>query len=201
VDGGVVENGVDAGLTGVAALQSPVRYVTLPAGGDTAVARIGRDGGRVQRSRRLRGTFTIPAIALDGTASGLSADGRTLVLIRPRPAFPRTRTQLAVLDARRLRVRELIVLGGDFSYDALSPDGAMLFLVRDTSHRDPPAERCARWTSAAAACCANRSSTRASRTSERAATRSRAVRRRRRPLAWRSAPARSRVRGAGNSEH
>jgi hypothetical protein len=85
----------------------------------------------------LRGSFTIPAVALDGTGSGLSADGRTLVLIRPRPGYPRARTTLAIIDARMLTVRRVLRLSGDFSFDALSPDGATMYLIEYTSRRDP----------------------------------------------------------------
>ena len=78
-----------------------------------------------------------PAVALDGTASGLSADRGTLVLIRPRERFPQRSTRLAVLDARRLKLREVVELRGDFSFDALSPDGRTLYLIEYTSRRDP----------------------------------------------------------------
>jgi hypothetical protein len=128
---------VDAGWSGVTRPESPARYVTVPARSSTVLARVRRDGGQVLQSRVLRGTFTIPAVALDGSASGLSADGRTLVLIRPRPAFPRARTVFAVLDARLLRVRRILRLAGDFSFDALSPDGRTMYLVEYTSRRDP----------------------------------------------------------------
>jgi hypothetical protein len=129
--------GVDAGGGGVTTAGASERYVTLPARGSTVVARVRRDGGEVVRSRALRGTFVIPAVALDGTASGLSADGRTLVLIRPRAAFPRSRTQFAVLDAHGLKLRERIRMRGDFSYDAMSPDGRTLYLIQYLSRRDP----------------------------------------------------------------
>src|SRR5215207_3380167 len=134
---GLPVGGVDAGPTGISVPGSPARFVTLPAGGDTVVARIDRDGGQVLGSRLLRGTFTIPAVALDGSASGLSADGRTLVVIRPRAAFPRARTAFAVLGGRRLTLRRRVRLDGDFSFDALSPDGRTMFLIEYTSRRDP----------------------------------------------------------------
>ena len=85
----------------------------------------------------MPGALTVPVVALDGSPSGLSADGRTLVLIRPRPAFPRARTRFAVLGARRLVPRRTLTLEGDYSFDALSPDGATLYLIRYTSRRDP----------------------------------------------------------------
>jgi hypothetical protein len=134
---GLPVTGVDAGWSGVTTPESPARYVTVPVGHDTLLARVRRDGGQVLGSRLLRGSFTIPAVALDGSASGLSADGRTLVLIRPRGTFPRARTPLAVVDPQRLRVRDVIRLDGDFSFDALSPDGALMYLIEYTSPRDP----------------------------------------------------------------
>jgi len=77
----------------------------------------------VLRSRIIHGVLTIPAVAYDGSAAGLSADGTTLVLIEPRKSFPRAETTLVVLDTRALRVRTLVRLRGDFSFDAVSPDG------------------------------------------------------------------------------
>ena len=50
--------GVDVGPTGVVAASGEARYVTLPAGGATVVARVEPTGGRVLGSRLLRGTFT-----------------------------------------------------------------------------------------------------------------------------------------------
>ncbi len=88
-------------------------------------------------ARSLDGRFTIPAVAYDGSPGGLSADGRTLVLINPRTGFPRRITTLAVLDTQRLRARDVIRLTGDFSFDAISPDGRLLYLVQYLSQRDP----------------------------------------------------------------
>ena len=79
----------------------------------------------------------MPVVALDGSAAGLSADGSTLVLIKPRVAFPRARTTFVVVAAKELRVRERVTLKGDFSYDALSPDGRSLYLIEYTSRTDP----------------------------------------------------------------
>jgi hypothetical protein len=130
--------GVDLSRAGVAA-SDPVapRYVSLPAGQDTLVAAVSQDGGHVRRSRLLDGRFSVPAVAYDGSPGGLSADGRTLVLINPRKGFPRRDTTLAVLDTRRLRARDVITLKGDFSFDAISPNGRLLYLVQYLSKRDP----------------------------------------------------------------
>jgi hypothetical protein len=79
----------------------------------------------------------VPVVAYDGSASGLAADGRTLVLIRPRVAFPRRTTTFAVLGTERLRLEDAVTLRGDFSFDAVSPDGRWLYLVQYLSKRDP----------------------------------------------------------------
>jgi hypothetical protein len=110
------------------------RLVALPTERGTVVARIGET---VYMSRLLEGRYTVPVVALDHTASGLSTDGSTLVLINPRRTFPRARTSFVVLNAKNLRVRSHFVLQGDFSFDALSPDGTRLFLIHYLSRRDP----------------------------------------------------------------
>jgi hypothetical protein len=110
------------------------RLVALPTERGTVVARI---GSSVYASRLLDGRYTVPVVALDHTASGLSTDGSTLVFINPRRTFPRARTSFVVLNAKSLRVRSHLVLQGDFSFDALSPDGTRLFLIHYLSRRDP----------------------------------------------------------------
>lgn len=127
--------GIDVGNTGVTTPR--VRYVTLPLQGNTLLAQVDREGGSVLKRRALRGRFTIPAVALDGSADGLSTDGRVLVLIRPRLAFPRAETAFAIIEADRLRVRAIVTLRGDYSFDALSPDGSLLYLIKYLSPRDP----------------------------------------------------------------
>src|SRR5439155_1643004 len=127
--------GIDAGPSGVA--RGGIRYVTLGNGArSTMVAAVRREGGQVLRAASLRGAFTVPAVALDGSASGLSADGRTLVLIRPRAAFPQARTVLAILAVPELRVRRVLRLRGDFSFDAIAPDGRSLYLIQYVSRTD-----------------------------------------------------------------
>jgi hypothetical protein len=126
--------------SGVVAPGAESRYTTVSAGrSGTMVLRTSVGGGEVERSRVIRGVFTVPAVAYDGSASGLSADGATLVLIRPRRGFPRQRTTFAVVAAPRLRVEKRISLNGDFSFDALSPDGRTMYLIEYVDRRDPTA--------------------------------------------------------------
>jgi hypothetical protein len=126
---------IDAGPTGVAS--GATRYVTLNGPRGTTLAAIATKSGRIERWRYLHQRLTVPAVAFDGTPSGLSADGRTLVLIRPRLGFPQSRTVLAILDARTLAPRRTVRLRGDFSFDAISPDGRRLFFIHYLSPTDP----------------------------------------------------------------
>ncbi|MDQ3742108.1 MAG: hypothetical protein M3320_00930 [Actinomycetota bacterium] len=137
---GLPVGNVDVGDEGVVAPGGSDRIVALTSEvGTTAVARIDREGGTVERWRWLREPLTVPGVALDGTADGLSADGSRVVLIRPREVnhFPLRRTRLVALDARTLRVQRRLSLRGDFSFDALSPDGRRLYLVHYVDRRDP----------------------------------------------------------------
>jgi hypothetical protein len=133
---GLPASSLDYGPSGVAAPSSPFRYVTLRAGNDTVLARTAQEGGQVMFTRRIPGRFTIPAVAYDGTTSGLAADEQTLVLIRPRARFPQRTTTLAIVDTPRLRAH-IVTLRGDFSFDAISPDGRWAYLVHYHSPRNP----------------------------------------------------------------
>jgi hypothetical protein len=129
--------GVEVGGTGVVSPSGEERYVTVPAGDGTVVAQVSTGDGTIQSSRLLPGKLTITAVAYDASASGLSADGKTLVLIEPRKRFPRARTRLAILDVPRLSRRATIDLRGDFSFDAISPHGGLVYLIQYRSKTDP----------------------------------------------------------------
>jgi hypothetical protein len=129
--------GVDVGQEGVAVPGGASRYVAIPDGNLTLVQRVATRGGRILRLSRLSGSYTIPAVAYDGSAGGLSWNGRTLVLIEPRQRFPRQTTTFAILDARQLTLRKVVTLRGDFSFDAVSPGGRWMYLIDYTDPQDP----------------------------------------------------------------
>jgi hypothetical protein len=122
--------------TGVTNSAADVRYHAVEAGDGTVVMRL-RSDGLILRSRFIEGSWGIPAVAYDGTASGLSENGETLVTINPRDRFPRSQTPFLIFDAKRLRITDRITLDGDFSFDAISPDGQTMYLIQYLSPRDP----------------------------------------------------------------
>src|SRR5437899_2628594 len=67
------------GWTGIAA-PGGVRYVAVTSSRDTVVEQIETRSGRVMRYGWVRGIYGIPTVAFDGTTSGLSRDGKHLVL-------------------------------------------------------------------------------------------------------------------------
>lgn len=126
----------DAGPNGIVSADHKVRWVTRDEKGRTVVEKRDVSTGVVMRTTRLHGHFTIPVVALDGTPAGLSHDAGTLVLIKPRATFPRRHTTLAILDTATLRTRPF-TLRGDFSFDAVSPDGTAVYLIHYLDRRDP----------------------------------------------------------------
>jgi hypothetical protein len=119
-----------SGRAGAVAPGGRERLLTRPAGRDTVVLAVRRGSAEVLRSRRIAGRWSVPAVTLDNATTGLSADGRTLVLARPTRAFPPTATRLAVVDARTLGVRRTIALRGFFTVDAISPDGRWAYVIQ-----------------------------------------------------------------------
>ncbi|HUA05446.1 MAG TPA: hypothetical protein VMB27_16190 [Solirubrobacteraceae bacterium] len=119
------------GGSGISAPGSPYRYVAVHAGRDaTLIKRLGGGGSSPgPASIRVGGNYGIPGVGSAGQLTGLSADGRTLVVDElVQAGVPRT-TRLLVLDAPRLAVRASIALPGWSLVDAISPDGRWLYLI------------------------------------------------------------------------
>src|SRR4051812_48253590 len=96
--------------------------------GGTTLAAIDREDGRALRSKTFRTTWGIPLVAFDGTAGGLSKDGRTLVLSDTNGINPEAvRTSFLVLDTATFRVLRNVRLKGSWSFDALSPDARTMY--------------------------------------------------------------------------
>jgi hypothetical protein len=90
---------------------------------------IDRRGGRLLQARLIRERLSVSMVAFDGTGTGLSADGGTLVLAPPRITIPRRHSHFVVFGASRLRRVSDFTLHGDFSLDAISPDGNRLYFI------------------------------------------------------------------------
>jgi hypothetical protein len=121
--------GVIFGSPGVVSHDGKLRYVAMRAGKHTLVEAITTRGGVVRKTRFLRGSLGVPLVAYDGSTGGLSRDGRRLVVYSA-DGSGRPQTRFAVLDARTLRVRSRFTLNGIFGFDALSPNGTLMYLIQ-----------------------------------------------------------------------
>jgi hypothetical protein len=112
-------------------------YVTQPTDDGTALARVDTSGSGKVDSRTVGIGFTIPTIAIDKSTSGLSADGKTLVLAQPLTQIGQRATQFEVVNAKSLRLRDAITLRGSYSFDAISPNGKLIYLIQYTDPAKP----------------------------------------------------------------
>jgi hypothetical protein len=132
--------GVMQGGVGIA--RGDVRYVAVPGVEGTTLAAIRREGGTVVRTKSLAGSWGIALVAFDGSAGGLSADGRTLVLAEATGISQgKKRTSFLLVDTRRFRVLDTVQLKGIFSFDALSPNARYLYLIEHLSLETEPRYR------------------------------------------------------------
>jgi hypothetical protein len=127
--------GVVFGWSGIA--HGNMRYVTVPAGGWTTVEAIQRDGGKVFGMLNIKGTWGTPLVAYDGTTGGLLPDGRTLLLADANArSYLRSQSRFTFVDVKKMQRLQTFTLRGDFSFDALSPDGHYLYLIEHTTAKD-----------------------------------------------------------------
>ncbi len=105
-------------------------YGAFGARGSTIVKRLGAGGVPTGPQLRVPGRYGIPGVDYTGATTGLSANGRTLVLagMTRIGGVPRV-TRLLVVNTPRLSVRTRITLPGWSTVDAISPDGRWLYLI------------------------------------------------------------------------
>jgi hypothetical protein len=118
---------------GASAPDGLLGYVAVSDGRSTIVERIRRGTGVVERVRRITGSYGVPGVGYDGSTTGLSADGSTLVLAEATRVYPVRVTRLVVLRPSTLRPLARIALRGWWSVDAISPDGRWMYLLHYTS--------------------------------------------------------------------
>jgi len=115
---------------GVVSPNGLVRYVAVPRAGKTFVKAVRVSDGKLLRYATLRGMYGVPLVAYDGTAGGLTRDGKRLLLETNGTS---TLTRFVVLQTRNLKVLHSFALPGLWGYDALSPDGSTVFLTQITA--------------------------------------------------------------------
>jgi len=112
-------------------------YTATTSGNATTVAVRPSASVDALREVSIPGKWGIPRVTFNGDVGGLSHDGRLLVLQTTGFGRPlRAKSGFVAVDTRNLAVQRAIDLNGDFAYDALSPNGRMLYLIEHFSTAD-----------------------------------------------------------------
>jgi hypothetical protein len=147
VSGGAAQACIDCGKGGTGPVEGA--GVTSQGGGTTYLTLtipqnrtlVEAFGGQtVMRWKTLPGLYGVPTVAA-AVPEGLSFDGKLLILERFASTYPKQKSGFAVLRTKSLRVERMIDLRGDFSYDALSPDGRILYLIEHPRPNSPNSYR------------------------------------------------------------
>lgn len=108
------------------------RLVTVTPGSSPSIVReVTVQQGAGGAERTIDGRWRLPTVGLDPLPVGVSTDGSTVVLVEDRAegATAPTVSRFAVLDRSLHGKPRIIELHGDFAYDTLSPDGAILYVA------------------------------------------------------------------------
>ena len=84
-------------------------------------------------SQTIPGAFGVPTLTVDGPGSGMFRDGSTFIL---QSMGLQASTQFVLLRTADLSTRDQIKLKGTFGFDALSPDGTMMYLIQHRTTQD-----------------------------------------------------------------
>jgi hypothetical protein len=117
--------GLDFG-NGIVAPGGKLRYQALSDGRTTVLESVVVGTGRVRGVTYFKGSLGIPLVTFGGDTGGLSRDGGDLVLATW-PSFATTRFLL--VDAHTFQIRGRVRLSGSWSFDAISPDGSLMYLI------------------------------------------------------------------------
>jgi hypothetical protein len=104
------------------------RDVALSDGRATLLESIVIRSGRVGRARYLKGSLGIPLVSYSGQTGGLSRDDSRLVLA----SWPglQSATRFVAVDPVDFSVQAHVKLRGRFAFDALSPNGSLMYLIQ-----------------------------------------------------------------------
>ena len=125
-DGGGPSPGLDFG-NGVVA-PGEHRIVALSDGRSTMLESIAIPSGKVERMRYLKGALGIPLVTYSGQTGGLARDSSRLVLATWPGAMSVTR--FVAVDPIDFRLQASVKLRGTFAFDALSPNGSLMYLIQ-----------------------------------------------------------------------
>jgi hypothetical protein len=102
-------------------------------GAITRVEDLRAEHGFDGREQSVAGAWRLPTVGLDPVPVGTSANGSTIVLVEAEgadgTATARTTSRFAILGRALDTTPRTVELVGSFEFDALSPDGSLLYVV------------------------------------------------------------------------
>jgi len=111
-------------------------FTATPEANRTQVRNVAIQPGYGGDGQTIDGRWVFPTIGADPVPVGMSSDGSTLVLVEADVAhgaagLDRARSRFAILDAYLFsrHAPRIIELDGSFDFDALSPDGSILYVA------------------------------------------------------------------------
>lgn len=118
---------------GLYSLDKSIRFVALKNPAGTRIEARRASGGATVASQTIAGGWGIPILTQSGLTGGLLRDGSAFVL---QSTGAHKTTKFTIVGTADLAVRDTITLSGYYGFDALSPDGSMLYLIQHTSTQD-----------------------------------------------------------------
>jgi hypothetical protein len=121
------------GGQGILGKDGSLRFVAAKSAEGTLVSAISTKDKSVQMSRTLDGALGVVTLSPSGPGEGLLRDGSAFVL--QTLGFSAT-TQFVLLRTSDLATQDRFTLKGTFAFDALSPNGSMLYLIQHKTVND-----------------------------------------------------------------
>jgi len=121
------------GGQGVLSKDGTVSFTAAKGVGGTLIRAISAEDGTVLRSRTFKGQFGIPTLQAGKPGEGLARDGKTFVI--QNIGFADT-SRFKVLSTSDLSTVDSFALNGTYAFDALSPNGSMMYLIQHQTTQD-----------------------------------------------------------------
>lgn len=99
----------------------------------TLIRAISPEDGTVLRARTVKGRYGIPTLQAGKPGEGISRDGKTFVI--QNVGFADT-SRFKLLSTSDLSTVDSFSLNGTYAFDALSPNGSMMYLIQHQTTQD-----------------------------------------------------------------
>lgn len=121
------------GGKGVLSNDGTLRFVATKDAAGTLVTATSTKDGSVKMSRTFEGQLGIPTLQYGKLGEGVSRDGKTFVL---ETAGLTATSQFLIVSTSDLSTIDSFTLKGTYAFDALSPNGSMMYLIQHKTAQD-----------------------------------------------------------------